>query len=152
MRVKTSLISQLFEIILISLILIILLLLTFLYDVSPLKASVSSVFWYVLLTIGIIILNEIVIKRLYTYEIDNTGIKETFVLFSKKETFVPYSNITKIDMKKTFLGRLLNYGDIDVISSSSAKITLRGIKNPEDVYQRLKEMFEKHKKEKEENE
>lgn len=91
-------------------------------------------------------------RKLYTYEIDNAGIKETFVFFSKRETFIPYNNIIKIDLRKSFFGRMLNYGDIEVLSSSATKIVLKGIRNPENVYRKIKEMFEKHKKEKEENE
>jgi len=152
MITKSSLASQAFEIVLISLVFLILLLLTLAYDIDPLKLSFSSIFWYILLAIGIIILDEIVVRRLYTYEIDKSGIKETFTLFSKKETFIPYNNITKIGLRKSFFGRILNYGDIEILSSSTTKIVLKGIRNPENVYQKIKEMFEKHKKEKEENE
>jgi uncharacterized membrane protein YdbT with pleckstrin-like domain len=152
MILKSSLISQTFEIILISLILLILSILILGYGINPLKVSIGSIFWYALLAIGFIILDEIALRKLYTYEIDYAGIKETFTLFSKRETFIPYHNIIKIDLKKSFFGRMLNYGDIEILSSSATKIVLKGIKNPENVYQQIKEMFEKHKKEKEENE
>jgi uncharacterized membrane protein YdbT with pleckstrin-like domain len=152
MILKTSLISKVFEIILISLILLILSILILGYGINPLKVSIGSIFWYALLAILFIILEEIVMQRLYTYEIDDAGIKETFTLFSKRETFIPYHNIIKIVLKKSFFGRMLNYGDIEILSSSATKIVLKGIKNPEDIYQQIKEMFEKHKKEKEENE
>jgi uncharacterized membrane protein YdbT with pleckstrin-like domain len=152
MILKSSLISQAFEIILISLILLILSILIFGYGINPLKVSIGSIFWYALLAIGFIILDEIVLHKLYIYEIDNAGIKEKFTLFSKRETFIPYHNIIKIDLKKSFFGRMLNYGDIEILSSSATKIVLKGIKNPENVYQQIKEIFEKHKKEKEENE
>jgi len=152
MILKSSLISQAFEIVLISLILLILSILILKYDINPLKASIGSIFCYALLAIGFIILDEIVLRKLYTYEIDDAGIKETFILFSKRETFIPYHNIIKIDLKKSFFGRMLNYGDIEILSSSATKIVLKGIKNPENIYQQIKEMFEKHKKEKEENE
>ena len=152
MRIKSSLVSQTFDIILISLIFLIISILTFLYGVNPLDFSISSILWYVLLIIGVIIITEIVMRKLYTYEIDNAGIKETFVFFSKRETFIPYNNIIKIDLRKSFFGRMLNYGDIEVLSSSATKIVLKGIRSPENVYRKIKEMFEKHKKEKEENE
>ena len=152
MIIKSSLISQAFEIVLISLIFLILMILTLAYNINLLKLSFSSIFWYILLAIGIIILDEIVVRRLYTYEIDNSGIKETFTFFSKKETFIPYNNITKIGLSKSFFGRILNYGDIEILSSSATKIVLKGIRNPENVYQKIKEMFEKHRREKEENE
>jgi len=102
MRIKSSLVSQTFDIILISLIFLIISILTFLYGVNPLDFSISSILWYVLLIIGVIIINEIVMRKLYTYEIDNAGIKETFVFFSKRETFIPYNNIIKIDLRKSF--------------------------------------------------
>jgi len=152
MKIKSSLLSQIFEIILISLIFLILFILTFAYDANPLNFSISSILWYGLLVVGFIIIDEIVMRKLYTYEIDDTGVKERFVLFSKKETFIPYNNIIKVDMKKSFFGRILNYGDIEILSSSATKIVLKGIRSPENVYQKIKEMFEKHKKEKEENE
>jgi len=152
MILKSSLISQTFEIILISLILLILSILILGYGVNPLKVSIGSIFWYALLAIGFIIFDEIVLHKLYTYEIDDAGIKEIFILFSKRETFIPYNNIIKIDLKKSFFGRMLNYGDIEILSSSATKIVLKGIKNPENVYQQIKEMFEKYKKEKEDNE
>ena len=152
MILKSSLISQTFEIILISLILLMLSILILGYGVNPLKVSIGSIFWYALLAIGFIIFDEIVLHKLYTYEIDDAGIKEIFILFSKRETFIPYNNIIKIDLKKSFFGRMLNYGDIEILSSSATKIVLKGIKNPENVYQQIKEMFEKYKKEKEDNE
>jgi uncharacterized membrane protein YdbT with pleckstrin-like domain len=152
MKIKSSLLSQIFEIILISLIFLILFILTFAYDANPLNFSISSILWYGLLVVGFIIIDEIVMRKLYTYEIGDTGVKERFVLFSKKETFIPYNNIIKVDMKKSFFGRILNYGDIEILSSSATKIVLKGIRSPENVYQKIKEMFEKHKKEKEENE
>jgi len=151
MKIKSSLASQTLEILLISLIFLILSILTFAYGVNPLNFSISTIVWYSLLAVGFILIDEIVMRKLYTYEIDNSGIKETFILFSKKETFIPYNNIIKIDLKKSFFGRILNYGDVEVLSSSATKIVLKGIRNPENVYRQIKEMFEKNKKE-EENE
>ena len=151
MKIKSSLASQTLEILLISLIFLILSILTFAYGVNPLNFSISTIVWYSLLAVGFILIDEIVMRKLYTYEIDNSGIKETFILFSKKETFIPYNNIIKIDLKKSFFGRILNYGDVEVLSSSATKIVLKGIRNPENVYRQIKETFEKNKKE-EENE
>ena len=152
MKIKSSLVSQIFDIILVSLIFIILLILLSTYGVDPLKISVTSIVWYALLVVGAVIINEIVERKLYTYELNGSGIKETFAFFSKRETFIPYNNIIKIDLEKSFFGRIFNYGDIEVLSSSATKIVLKGIRNPENVYRQIKEMFKKHKKDKEENE
>jgi membrane protein YdbS with pleckstrin-like domain len=72
------------------------------------------------------------------------------MLFSKKETLIPYSNVTKVDLRKPFVGRLLNYGDIEVVSSSATKIVIKGIRNPERVYQEISKRLEKLGKVKEE--
>jgi len=100
-----------------------------------------------LLIVGLFILNEIIVKRLYVYEIEKAGIKESFALISKKEVLIPYSNITRIDLRKSSLGRILNYGDIEISSSASSRIIIRGVRNPEYVYKKIKEMIEKYKNE-----
>jgi uncharacterized membrane protein YdbT with pleckstrin-like domain len=152
MKLKTSLASQLFDIVLLILIAIIFLILHIAYNVNIFKISPTSVFYFSLLAIALLILDGIIIRKLYTYEIDEAGVKESFVLFSKRETLIPYNNITKIDLKKSFMGRILNYGDIEIVSSSPTKIVLKGIRNPEKVYKEIKEMFEKYKNVKYENE
>jgi len=152
MKVKTSLVSQALELILISLIFAILFILTFIYGFNPFELSLSSLFWYVLLFIGLVIINEVIVRRLYAYEVEKAGIKETFIFFHKKETFIPYSNITRIEMKKSFFGRILNYGDIEIWAPPSTKMVLRGIRNPETIHKRIKEMIERNKKDREENE
>ncbi|MFZ8830203.1 MAG: PH domain-containing protein [Candidatus Aenigmatarchaeota archaeon] len=152
MKIKTSLISQLFDIVLIILITIILLILHIEYNVNVFEISPISVFYFSLLVIALFILDGIIIRRLYTYEIDEAGVRESFIIFSKRETLIPYNNITKIDLKKSFIGRIFNYGDIEIVGPSTAKIVLRGIKNPEKVYKEIKGMLEKYKNAKYENE
>jgi membrane protein YdbS with pleckstrin-like domain len=152
MKFKTSIVSQLFEIALILLIALVLFILISVYNVNLLKISFASIFWYILLIIGFVILDEILVRKLYTYEIDEAGIKETFMLFSKKETLIPYSNVTKVDLRKPFVGRLLNYGDIEVVGAGATKIVIKGIRNPERVYQEISKRLEKLGKVKEESE
>jgi predicted membrane protein len=75
MKFKTSIVSQLFEIVLILLIALVLFILISVYNVNLLKISFASIFWYILLIIGFVILDEILVRKLYTYEIDEAGIK-----------------------------------------------------------------------------
>lgn len=145
-------VSQLLNIFLIILTFIILILMNLNYHVNLLTFSFLSLLYFLLIAIVLILLNEIIIRKLYVYEIEEKGIRESFSLFSKREVFIPYSNITKLELKKSFVGRLLNYGDIEVVSSSSNKIILKGIKNPETILKKIKSMFEKYKETKEENE
>ncbi len=141
MIVKTSFISQLFNFMLIFLLIINLLAIVVVYKVNLLELSIPSLLFFSLVFISLLIINEIVIRRLYTYEISEAGIKESFILFSKKEVLVPYNNITSVNLKKSVLGRIFNYGDIE-ITTHDMKITLKGIKNPEVVYQKIKGLLE----------
>jgi len=152
MKLKSSLFSQLFDILLILLIVTILLILNFTYNINPFQLSLASVFYFSLLLIAFFLFDGIVIRKLYTYEIDDAGVKESFILFSKKETLIPYSNITKVDLRKSFVGRLLDYGDIEIVSSSAVKIVIKGVRKPERVYQEIRERLEKFRKIKEKNE
>lgn len=152
MKIKSSIVSQLLNIFLIILTFLILILMNLNYHVNLLTFSFLSLLYFLLIAIVLILLNEIIIRRLYVYEIEEKGIRESFSLFSKREVFIPYSNITKLELKKSFVGRLLNYGDIEVVSSSSNKIILKGIKNPETILKKIKSRFEKYEETKEENE
>jgi membrane protein YdbS with pleckstrin-like domain len=152
MKFKSSIVSQLFEIILILLINIILFILLFAYNTNLTKISFASIFWYILLIIEFFVIDEIIIRNIYTYEISESGVKESFVLFSKKETFIPYTSIMKLELKKSFFGRIFKYGDIEISSTASSKIVMKGVKNPEKIFMKIKEKFEIYKKEKEKNE
>ncbi|MGC9058899.1 MAG: PH domain-containing protein [Candidatus Aenigmatarchaeota archaeon] len=138
MRIKPSIISEMLNLILISLIGIILLLLFISFKVNLFTITPLSIFSYVLIIIAFILIDEILIKLLYTYEIEEDGIREIFVLFSKKETFIPYPNIMKVNLYKSFWGRLLNYGNIIIYGSGEKEIVIRGIRKPEEIYETIK--------------
>ncbi|MEM5875254.1 MAG: PH domain-containing protein [Candidatus Aenigmatarchaeota archaeon] len=90
-----------------------------------------------IIILGIILLiDEIFYRRLYTYEIGKNGIMEKFKFISKKEKFISYQNITEVNLSKNFLDRILNIGNIEVIATN-AKIILKGVKNPEKIYQEI---------------
>jgi membrane protein YdbS with pleckstrin-like domain len=151
MKIKTSLVSQLLDIAIILLTIIIVLFLKIYYNFELFKPSVQFALVLLLIVVDLYILNELIIRRIYTYEIDDAGVKENFTLFSKRETFIPYYNITNVELKKSFIGRMLNYGDVEV-SSPQTKIIFIGIKNPEIVYNKIKEKVEISKNKIRENE
>jgi membrane protein YdbS with pleckstrin-like domain len=151
MKIKTSLVSQLLDIAIILLTLITIVFLKIYYDFEPFKPSIQFLLVLLLLAADLYVLNDIIIRRIYTYEIDDAGVKENFTIFSKRETFIPYYNITNVELKKSFIGRMLNYGNVEV-SSPQTKIILIGIKDPERIYNKIKEKIEMFKTRIKENE
>ncbi len=145
MKIKPSIISEIFNLFLIFLIFLILFLLFTNFKVSLLSITPLSIFSYALILIAIFLMDEIIMKILYTYEIDEAGIKETFVLFSKKETFIPYPNIMKINLYKSFFGRLLNYGNIIINASGEKEIVMKGIRKPEEIYENIRKKIKESK-------
>jgi membrane protein YdbS with pleckstrin-like domain len=151
MKIKTSLVSQLLDIAIILLTLITIVFLKIYYDFEPFKPSIQFLLVLLLLAADLYVLNDLIIRRIYTYEIDDAGVKENFTIFSKRETFIPYYNITNVELKKSFIGRMLNYGNVEV-SSPQTKIILIGIKDPERIYNKIKEKIEMFKTRIKENE
>jgi membrane protein YdbS with pleckstrin-like domain len=151
MKIKSSLVSQLLDIAIILLTLITIVFLKIYYDFEPFKPSIQFLLVLLLLAADLYVLNDLIIRRIYTYEIDDAGVKENFTIFSKRETFIPYYNITNVELKKSFIGRLLNYGNVEVISPQT-KIILIGIKDPERIYNKIKEKIEMSKTKIKENE
>ncbi|MDT7858658.1 MAG: PH domain-containing protein [Candidatus Aenigmarchaeota archaeon] len=151
MKIKSSLVSQLLDITIILLTLITIVFLKIYYDFEPFKPSIQFLLVLLLLAADLYVLNDLIIRRIYTYEIDDAGVKENFTIFSKRETFIPYYNITNVELKKSFIGRVLNYGNVEV-SSPKTKIILIGIKDPERIYNKIKEKIEMFKTKIKENE
>jgi len=71
------------------------------------------------------------------YIIDKEGITKIEGLIRKKRTTIPYRNITGVKLKKGIIGRILNFGNIE-ITSGREKLILKGISNPDQIYKRIK--------------
>ncbi len=79
----------------------------------------------------------------YTYIIDRDRVIEETGFLSKKRLTVPVTSIGHVYMKKPFLGRILNYGDVDVVAFGEFKMKMTGINNPDVVVGRVEEMMKK---------
>jgi len=78
------------------------------------------------------------ISRVYEkYEIDRNGIAIKRGILRKKVKMLPFSQINVVDVKKGILGRLLNFGDLE-ISSVKGKIIMKGIVDPKELYDFIK--------------
>lgn len=136
MKLKTSYLSFLFNYLLIFLGLFAIIVI-FVYLGNPFSNFTIITLLPIAIILGILLLiEEIVYQRLRTYEINKSGIIERFVFFSKKEKFIPYQNISEINLKKNVIERLLNIGNLEIVALNG-NITIRGIRNPEKIYKQI---------------
>ncbi len=90
---------------------------------------------YALLALLGFMLEEPVIQRIYTrYILTNQEVQEIKGIIRKTKTVIPFSSISDVKMNKGIIGRLLNFGNIEVHSIRGEKIVLKGIHNPEKVF------------------
>ena len=69
-----------------------------------------------------------------SYEIEADSISEIKGIFDKKITAIPYRAIADQRLKKSVIGRILNYGDV-MITGPKIQINMRGIRRPESIYE-----------------
>ncbi|MEM7821280.1 MAG: PH domain-containing protein [Candidatus Aenigmatarchaeota archaeon] len=72
------------------------------------------------------------------YRITEDGITKIEGVLSKKSTTIPYLNVSDVRLYKSVLGRMFKYGDVE-IKGYNEEIKMRGIRNPEWLYERIKE-------------
>lgn len=76
-------------------------------------------------------------RALNKYIVDKEGVTKIEGLIRKKRVMIPFRNISGVKLKKGIVGRVLNFGDIE-ITSGKEKIILRGISNPDAIYKQIK--------------
>ena len=79
----------------------------------------------------------------YTYVIDKDRIIEETGFLSKKRMTIPITSIGHVSMKKSILGRILNYGDIEIFAFGEFAIKIRGIDRTDMVAHKLEEMMKR---------
>jgi uncharacterized membrane protein YdbT with pleckstrin-like domain len=82
----------------------------------------------------------------YTYFMDPDNITEIRGILTKNQISIPYRSISGEKLRKSFIGRIFNYGSI-IITSANNEINIRGIKNPEQLYRMIEEKLTKYRKE-----
>jgi len=132
---KVSLLSYIHNFLLFGLILVFILLFS-LSEFSQLQFS-----WIIemlVVLIGIYLLLEPLNERISkTYMLTDSGIIERKGIFSIKEVNILYSKISDVRLEQSFLGRILNFGDV-VISSEKYQIVMKGIRSPREIYEFVK--------------
>ena len=78
------------------------------------------------------------------YFIKEENLVEIKGIFSKKKIAIPYKSISNILVDKSVLGRILNFGDIQVntMSAVNNSISLKGIKHPEKILNLIEKFIE----------
>jgi uncharacterized membrane protein YdbT with pleckstrin-like domain len=127
-----------------------LLLLFFIFFINSLNLSyvIQAIGLFVALSLIAILISEPEVERTYRYyllEDENVIMVEGFL--SKKKLSIPYDQIAGTTISKSVLGRILKFGDVKV-SGFKDEIVMKGVKNPDLVYQQIQEKIKSSKKKK----
>ena len=77
---------------------------------------------------------------------DPDNITEVKGILTKTQISIPYRSISGERLRKSFVGRIFNYGNV-IITSSNNVINIRGIRSPEKLYRMIDEKLTKYRKE-----
>lgn len=125
--------------------LLVFLALVFLLNFSESSKSIALLVCVPLVLVALLEPEIVRIYRYYLLEEDNITMVEG--IFSKKKISIPYDQIAGTTIKKSLLGRILKFGDVKV-SGFKDEILLKGIKNPDKVYEYFQKMIRSSKKKK----
>ncbi len=74
-------------------------------------------------------------RMMRQYHVTNGEVMMMEGILSKKRRVITYSNVSNIDVIKSVVGRILNYGDIHIVGPDpSIKINMKGIRHPDELY------------------
>jgi uncharacterized membrane protein YdbT with pleckstrin-like domain len=127
-----------------------LLLLLFIFFVNSLNLSypIQAISLFVALPLIAILISEPEVERTYRYYLlEEDNVKMVEGIFSKKELSIPYDQIAGTTILKSVLGRILKFGDVK-ISGFKDEIVMKGMRNPDLLYQKIQERIKSSKKKK----
>lgn len=141
LKYKTSRISFIFNYFLIVLVLIL-----FFLVLPYLNFSWSIlVYYFFLLIILALILEPEAERVIREYFITNAEVIKIEGILTKKRISIPYQSVADVRVVKGIVGRIFNYGNI-VVKGVKDDITMKGIKNPESVYELINRKIESMKR------
>jgi uncharacterized membrane protein YdbT with pleckstrin-like domain len=79
--------------------------------------------------------------------LEEENVKMVEGILSKKELSIPYDQIAATSISKSVLARILKFGDIK-ISGFKDEIVMKGMRNPDAIYQQIQERIKSVKKKK----
>lgn len=68
------------------------------------------------------------------YHITNIEVMKLEGIGSKKRVVIPYQSIAAVKVNKSIIGRILNYGDIEISGFGGNVIAMKGMSNPDVIY------------------
>jgi len=101
--------------------------------------------FFVLLILLFFFEPECIIQN-YSYFVDPDNITEIRGILTKTQISIPYRSISGERLRKSFIGKIFNYGSV-IITSSNNEINIRGIRYPEKLYRMIEEKLNKFRKE-----
>ncbi|MEM7825441.1 MAG: PH domain-containing protein [Candidatus Aenigmatarchaeota archaeon] len=141
LKYKTSRISFIFNYFLIILLLILFFLLLPFLD-FPFSYFVYYFFFLIIL---VLLLEPEAERTIREYFITNAEVIKIEGILTKKRISIPYQSVADVRVIKGIVGRILNYGNI-VVKGVKDDIILKGIKNPEAVYELINRKIENMKR------
>jgi len=115
-----------------------------LLSVVTIRLSQTLTIFFVLLILLFFIEPETIILY-YAYFMDPDNITEVKGVLTKTQISIPYRSISGERLRKSFVGRIFNYGNI-IITSPNNQINIRGIRDPEKLYRMIEEKLNKYRK------
>jgi membrane protein YdbS with pleckstrin-like domain len=82
---------------------------------------------------GFLVMEPEIRRFLCRYVITNTEVIKAEGIIRKKKTVIPYQSVANVGVYKGIIGRILNFGDINVIGFD-VHIKIRGVRHPEVLY------------------
>ncbi|MEM5834889.1 MAG: PH domain-containing protein [Candidatus Aenigmatarchaeota archaeon] len=141
LKYKTSRISFLFNYFLVILVLI----LTFLL-IPYLNFSFGFLVYYFLFLLILALIFEPEAERaIREYFITNAEVIKVEGILTKKRISIPYQSVADVRVVKGIVGRIFNYGNI-IVKGVKDDIIMKGIKNPEAVYEQINRRIESMKR------
>lgn len=90
------------------------------------------IFFAFILTMTFLIEEPTIEQWVRKYVITNNEVMKVEGIFRKHKFAIPYQSIADVKMKKGIVGRIFNFGNIEVMGFKEP-INMKGIRNPEEV-------------------
>lgn len=94
----------------------------------------NTIIVFAFFAVIIYLIEESEIERVMrNYMITNNEVAKVEGIVRKTRVSIPHANISDIRVQKGVVGRILNFGDVDVVGFKG-QIKIKGVKNPEMIY------------------
>lgn len=108
--------------------------LTFYFFPSTFAEFANTMIIFAFLAVIAYLIEESEIQRaMRKYMITNSEVAKVEGLLRRNRVSIPHANVSDIRVNKGIIGRIFNFGDVDVVGFKG-QINIKGIKNPEMIH------------------